>query len=71
MKKLRFVPDARQGWKWYSNQMSALNVAIVTVWANLPDDMRANVPISWVLVLVAVASAAGIIGRFIDQGGDA
>jgi len=51
--------------------MSALNVAIVTVWANLPDDMRANVPISWVLVLVAVASAAGIIGRFIDQGGDA
>jgi hypothetical protein len=53
--------------RFLSSQAHALQVAIVSTWLMLPADMRAVVPVKWVLVAVGLAGAAGFLGRMIDQ----
>lgn len=54
-------------WKFHSSQAHAVQVAIVSTWLALPNDMRAAVPSKWVLIAVGIAGAAGLIGRVRDQ----
>ena len=70
MKKPRLVPDARQGWRWISTRAMALNLAGLTTWLALPDDLKSTIPDQWVMFGAVVVTAAGLVGRFIDQGGD-
>jgi len=53
--------------RFLSSRAHALQVAIVSTWLMLPADMRAAVPVKWVLVAVGVAGATGFLGRMIDQ----
>ena len=62
MKKLRFVPDARQGWKWISTRAMALNLAGLTTWLALPDDLKSTIPDQWVMVGAVVVTVAGMDG---------
>lgn len=53
--------------RFHSSRAHALQVAIVSTWLALPEDMRAVVPPKWVLVAVGIAGAAGFMGRIVDQ----
>lgn len=68
---MKLVPDAKKGWKWLSVQAMALNGAILSTWLALPDDIKALIPDTYVMGGAVVLTVAGIIGRFIDQGGGA
>lgn len=66
---MRLVPDARKGWRWWSVRAMALNGAVLTTWLALPADLKSEIP-DWIVTSTALATAvAGIVGRFIDQGG--
>lgn len=67
MRKLPIVPGARKIHRTYSFNAMALNTAILSTWAALPDDMKATIPLKWVLGAAIVVSVLGIIGRYIDQ----
>ena len=69
MKKLKIVPDARKGWRWFSAQAMAVNAAGLTTWLALPDDLKSTIPNQWVMAGAIVVTVAGLVGRFIDQGG--
>lgn len=66
---MKLVPDARRGWKWLSVQAMALNTALLTTWLALPADLKATIPDVAVTAGAIVLTVAGIVGRFIDQGG--
>ena len=70
MKKPRLVTDAKDGWKWTSTRAMALNLAGLTTWLALPDDLKSTIPDQWVMIGAVVVTVAGLVGRFIDQGGD-
>lgn len=66
---MKLVTDWRKAitLRYLSSQAHALQMAIVGTWLMLPADMRAVVPVKYVLAAVAAAGAAGFIGRMIDQ----
>lgn len=66
---MRLVTDWRNvlTLRYLSSQAHALQVAIVGTWLGLPTDMRAAVPVKYVLLAVAAAGLGGFIGRMIDQ----
>lgn len=66
---MKLVSDWRKALtlRYLSSQAHALQVAIVGTWLGLPADMRAAVPVKYVLAAVAVAGLGGFIGRMIDQ----
>lgn len=66
---MKLVPDARRGWKWLSVQAMALNTAMLTTWLALPADLKDTIPDVAVTAGAIVLTVAGIVGRFIDQGG--
>lgn len=65
---MKFVPNARQAWRWFSVQAMALSTAALSAWALLPEDWKAYVPAEWMTPGVAVVLFLGIIGRLVDQG---
>lgn len=66
---MKLVPDARRGWKWLSVQAMAMNTALLTTWLALPADLKSTIPDVAVTAGAILLTVAGIVGRFIDQGG--
>lgn len=64
---MKLISDWRRAWRFHSAQAHVVQMAIVGTWVSLPGDMRAAVPVKWVLVAVGVAGAAGLVGRLLDQ----
>lgn len=64
---MRFVPDWKQAWKWFSMQVYALILAIPVVWMGLPADVKAMVPNGWEPWVFVVLAVVGGLGRVIDQ----
>lgn len=68
---MKLIPDWKQAWRWFSVQALAAIVALPVVWAMLPADVKAFLPDGWEPWVFAVIAAAGIVGRVIDQKGEA
>lgn len=74
---MRLVDNAKHAWKWFSVQalafltfLSSLLVFvpfIPVVWAEIPDDIKAMIPDTWLKYVVLVVSLAGLIGRLVPQ----
>lgn len=64
---MRFVPDWKQAWKWFSMQVYAVIFALPIVWMGLPPDVKAMVPDGWEPWIFVVLAIAGGLGRVIDQ----
>lgn len=62
------VKDWRKSWRWFSVQLAALATALPLVWAQLPDDLKAYIPVEWQPFIVSAMGLAILIGRMIDQG---
>lgn len=61
------IDNWKQGWKLFSVQALALAGAIPVIWTQLPDDVKAMIPASWMGVITAVVAVCGIIGRLVKQ----
>jgi len=64
---MKFIPDWRQAWKWFSVQAFAIIIALPMIWAGLPADVKAYLPDEWKPWIMVAIAAAGILGRIIDQ----
>lgn len=61
------VPQWRKGWRFISVQAAALNVAVLTAWASMPDDLKQALP-SWLLpALAGGVLFIGAAGAFYNQ----
>lgn len=69
MGKLKLVPDWRKALGWLSVQIPLLNVAFISVWAQLPPKFQDALPAQYVLVIAVALIFVGVLGRMIDQGG--
>lgn len=64
---MKFVPDWRSAWRWFSVQALAIVAILPLVWAGIPSDAKSWVPESWHIWIFVIIGAGGIIGRLIDQ----
>lgn len=67
---MKLTPNWQSCMKWFSVQAMVLAGAIQTTWMNIPDDLKATVPETWVSTTTVVLMVLGVIGRVIKQGGD-
>ena len=63
----RFVSDWRQSWRWFSMRAMAVALALQTTWLQLPDDLRASVPVWLPPGLTSVLLVLGMLGRLMPQ----
>lgn len=62
-----FVPQWRKGWRFLSVQAAALNIAVLTAWASMPDDLKTQLP-PWLLPAIAGGVLfIGTAGAFYNQ----
>jgi hypothetical protein len=69
---MKFVKDVKARLKHYSTIALATGTGIQGAWMAFPDDLKAGLgpdAIHWVSRLTAFVLLAGIVGKFIDQGG--
>lgn len=64
---MKFVPDWRSAWRWFSVQALAAVMVLPLVWATMPADVKGWIPQSWHVWIFVLLGAAGIVGRLIDQ----
>ena len=67
---MKLVDDAREVWRHWSTQALAASAGIPTVWASIPDDMKAAWPpstIHWVLRVTGIIAGFGLVGKYIKQ----
>lgn len=64
---MRFVPDWRRAWRWFSVQTLALFALLPIVWPTLPSEVHDWFPVEWRPWLIAALAVGGIVGRLIDQ----
>lgn len=66
--KRRIIPGWRSRLRDYSTVALALGTAAVPVWAGLPGDLRAHLPVEYVAWVIGALNAFGLAGKFILQG---
>jgi len=64
---MKLIPDWKQAWKWHSTQMLFLLTVLPSVWAAMPEDVKAMVPSEWNTAIVTLFAIAGLAGRLRDQ----
>jgi len=64
---MRLVANAGSAWRWFSVQANALEIAAVSAWLMVPEDLRAAVPASWLAGGAIGLSVLGIVGRLVRQ----
>lgn len=65
---MKLIDNWKKGWKFISVHCMVLAQAIIGSWMALPMKMQDTIPVQYVLGLAVVLLAAGIVGRFVDQG---
>ena len=65
--KIKPIEGWRRAWRWFSVQIPALNLAMLSTWAALPARFQDALPLPWVVVIAAVLIVAGVVGRLVDQ----
>ena len=64
---MRLVEGWRKAWRWYSVQALSLLALLPVVWAELPYDVKAFLPLSWQPWILAALAVAGLVGRLWPQ----
>lgn len=65
--KLHLVDDWKRAHRWFTMRLSALALALVPVWALIPQEWRDSVP-KWVLLALFGGYAMAIMGgRVVKQ----
>lgn len=65
---MKFVPNVRRAWRWFSMQMVALIAIVQVAWETLPAEALAVIGPDlrgWITLGLCIAAA---LGRVIDQG---
>jgi hypothetical protein len=64
---MKLIDNAGKAWRMFSVQAMTLAAALQGVWAELPADLKADLPpniVHWVSLALLVA---GIVGRLVVQ----
>lgn len=64
----RIIKDWRSRLKDYSTIALAAGTAAVPMWAGLPADIRAHLPVDYVAWCIGALNAFGLAGKFLIQG---
>ena len=70
---MKLIQNAKRAWTHYSTQALAAGVSLQAAWVTFPDDLKAALgpdAVSIVAKVTALILALGLIGKFIDQGGN-
>ncbi|PKH22286.1 hypothetical protein CIG19_13360 [Enterobacterales bacterium CwR94] len=67
--KLRMVQDWRQGWRWHSTKALLALGLLPSLWLELPEAWRAEIPGSWLRLAALLVMFAGLTGRLTLQKG--
>lgn len=64
---MMIIKNWQKGWKLFSVQALAVAGAIPVIWSQLPDDVKAMIPASWMGGITAVVAVCGIVARLVKQ----
>ncbi len=67
--RLKLIENWKSAYRWISVWALATLSALPIVWANLPDDLKAEVPQGWAKWIMMLVAFGGLAGRFVDQKG--
>ena len=67
MKFPKLIADWRQGFKWFSVQVPAINSALILTWTQIPVKFQDAYPVKWLLATVLFLLVLGVYGRLVDQ----
>jgi hypothetical protein len=71
MKRVKWVKDAQQAWRWFSIQSMTLAVALQGAWLALPPNLLAHMSAEHKTIVVIALLIFGMVGRLVDQGDEA
>jgi hypothetical protein len=66
---MEFIPNAGKAWRMWSVQIMAIIAVVQGIWTQLPEDIRASLPASFIQWLTAGLTVAGIAARVVQQSG--
>ena len=64
---MTLIPEAKRAWRMFSLQANALNAAVLSTWALLPEGLQAKIPQSWVVGIAIGLLVIGTVGRLVKQ----
>lgn len=64
---MTLIPEAKRAWRMFSLQANALNAAVLSTWAMLPESLQAKLPQSWVVGIAIGLLVIGTVGRLVKQ----
>lgn len=64
---IKLVDNAKDAWKWYSVQASAVLTVAPVVWMELPADLKSQIPDAWLPYIVSLVALGGLVGRLKAQ----
>ena len=64
---MKFVPDAKDAWRWFSVQLAFVSSIAPAVGLAVPEDIRAAVPQEWMAGFAVAMGALIALGRLVDQ----
>ena len=64
---MKLVEGWKNAWRWFSVQAGALVVALPAAWVVLPEDVKGNIPDTWLPWIVGAVGIAVVAGRMVDQ----
>lgn len=67
---MKLIDNLPQLWKMWSVRIMAVLALIASIWSQIPDDVKALIPSTWLGYIVAVVSVCGIVARAIKQFND-
>lgn len=67
MKKLAFVDDVNQAWRWISMWCMTVAGAIQGAWLFIPEDLKASIPANVVQGVTLAILVTGVVGRLVKQ----
>ena len=64
---MKFIDNLPQLWKMWSVRIMAILAIVASVWAQIPDDVKALIPPQYLGYAVGFVSVCGIVARAIKQ----
>jgi hypothetical protein len=66
---MNLIPNASQAWRMWSVQIMALVAVVQGIWTQIPDDIKATLPPTFIQWLTAGMTVVGIAVRVVQQSG--
>lgn len=64
---MKLVSDWRNVWRYYSTQFLIAIAALPLVWASIPVEVQAMLPVEWRPWLLSAMGLAGAASRLVKQ----